>query len=133
MSQANVETIRTVFEIFNREGFEPTRRFLRPDTVWHPFPEWPGEREYRGPDGAGRLVAEWTENFEDYAWEVEELLDAGDAVVLLGYHTGHSRGAEAPVSQRVSAVFSGFDDKGRTGEAWFYLSWEEAREKAASL
>jgi ketosteroid isomerase-like protein len=133
MSQENVETIRTVFEIFNREGFEPTRRFLSPDVVWYPFPEWPGESEYHSPDGAGRLVSEWTENFEDYRWEVEELIDSGEAVVLLGRHTGRVKDAGTRVEQKISAVFTDFDEEGRTGRAWFFLSWDEAREQAASL
>ncbi len=133
MSQENVETIRTVFEVFNREGFEPTRRFLTPDAVWHSFPEWPGDSEYHGPDGAGRLVSEWTENFDDYAWEVDELIESGNSVILLARHTGQIKGAGTRVEQRISAVFTKFDGQGRTGEAWFFLSWEDARAKAAEL
>ncbi|MGH2981020.1 MAG: nuclear transport factor 2 family protein, partial [Solirubrobacterales bacterium] len=103
MSQENVEKIRTVFEVFNREGFEATVPFLAPDTVWYPFPEWPGDAEYHGPEGAGRLVGEWTENFDDYRWELDELIDCGEAVVLLGHHTGRSKSAGTRVRQRVSA------------------------------
>jgi len=133
VSQENVETIRTVFEVFNREGFEATVPFLTPDTVWYPFPEWPGDSEYHGPAGARRQVAEWTENFDDYRWEVDDVIESGEAVVLLARHTGRIKGAGTRVEQRISAVFTDFDGEGRTGRAWFFLSWEEAREKADSL
>lgn len=133
MSQENVETIRKVMEIFNREGFESTTDFLTPGVVWYAFPEWTGDSEYHGPQGCGRLVSEWTENFDDYRWETEELIDVGEAVLLLAHHTGRSKAAGAPVRQRIAAVYADFDGQGRTGKAWFFLDWDEAKAKAEEL
>jgi len=132
MSQDNVERIRAMFEGFNRDGFEAALPYIAPDAVWYPFPEWPGPAEYHGLDGARQLASEWTENFDDYRWVLDELIDKGDAVVVLAHHTGRIKGAGTPVEHRVAGVLTDFDDEGRTAKAWYFLSWEEALEAADS-
>jgi ketosteroid isomerase-like protein len=125
MSEENVETVRRVYELFNEEGPEGAIVLSPPDVVWYPFPEWIEKPEYRGHDGIREVVAVWTDNFDEFAVEVEELRDLGDRVVALTIQSGKIKGTGSPVRQPVGVVYSGFRD-GMVGEARFFQSWEEA-------
>lgn len=125
------DSIREMFVAFNREDIEASLPYMTEDVVWHSFPEWPGEDRYEGYDGIRRLTREWTENFDDYRWEVDEVIDRGDAVVVLAHHLGRSKGAGMPVSEEVGGVFTGFDEQDRPSRAYFFISWEGTLEAAA--
>ena len=69
MSQENVEVVRRLFDAYAAGGVEAALSFFAPSVVLHPYPEWPGPSEYRGHDGIRALMAEWTENFDDFEME----------------------------------------------------------------
>ena len=119
-----------MFDAFNREGIEAALPYLAEDVVWHSFPEWPGDDSYTGRDGIRQLTAEWTENFDEYQWDLELVEDRGKGVLVLANHHGRSKGAGMPISQEVGGWFTDFDERERHREAHFYVSWQEAREAA---
>ena len=129
MSEENVELVRKLFEAFNGGGVEAALRLLPPDVVWYPFPEWVEESEYRGYDGIRRVMAVWTENFDEYAVDVHQVLDAGDQVVALIEQAALIKGSPDPVRQPVGALFSRFSE-GVVGEAHYFMTWKEALEAA---
>lgn len=131
MSEQRAAPIREMFEVFNREGIEAVLPFMAPNVVWHSFPEWPGEDRYEGYDGIRRLTLEWTENFDNYQWEVDEVIDRGDVVVVLAHHRGRSKSAGMPVNEEVGGVFTDFDEQDRASRAHFFISWEATLEAAA--
>lgn len=134
MGERNVERVREMFEAFDlHREVEVLAPYVASHVVWHSFPEWPGDSEYHELDGLGRLLGEWTENFDEYRWEVEEVLERGFCVVVLAYHGGRSKGAALPVRDRVAGVYADFDQQGRHAKAWYFLSWDEALEKADTL
>jgi ketosteroid isomerase-like protein len=106
MSNADVEVVRAAIEAF-REGF--TRGddgaawdtgLLAADAEWMPAPEIPGPRSYRGREGFVEFMRTWTAEFEDWWWEVEELIDAGQGrvVVLIRQGaTGRASGAKVDI------------------------------------
>lgn len=132
MTEERADRIREMFEVFNREGIEAALPYLPEDVVWHAFPEWPGEDRYEGHAGIRRLTAEWTENFDEYQWDLEVVEDRGSGVLVLATHRGRSKGAGMPISQEVGGWFTGFDAEGRSREARFFVSWAEAREAAGA-
>jgi hypothetical protein len=102
---------------------------LHPEIKAVPFPEWVGPKAYIGHEGFRRLSEEWTETFESYSWEVEQITDAGDQVVALIYHRGQIKGTDVPLRQPIGAVWGDFR-VGGPAEARFLLSWDEALEAA---
>jgi ketosteroid isomerase-like protein len=82
MSKENVERVRHSFEVINRTH-GPDVDFIAPDFEWHTRADLPDPAIYRGPDGAARLMAEWNAAFDDFTAEVDELIDAGDRVVVV--------------------------------------------------
>src|SRR3954471_6968270 len=126
MSQENVEVARQLIEAFNREGVAATAPFVARDLEVHPFPEWPGPPLYRGMDGFTELTREWTENFNECAWDVQRVIAAGDRVVILANHSGRTKDQGVPVHQPVGGVF--WLRRGRVARMAYFLTWGEALE-----
>jgi ketosteroid isomerase-like protein len=129
MSEENVEVARRVAEAHNAGGVEAMLPFLAEDVLWHPFPEWIEESEYRGHEGVRKLMSIFTDNFDDYAISVKEIKPVGDRVVVLAEQLGRIKGSGAPVRQPMGCVVSNFRG-GQIGETHFFLSWREALEAA---
>ena len=129
MSEENVETTHKVFEAFGAGGVEAVLDSFAPDIVLHAFPEWPGPSDYRGHDGIRALLAEWTENFDDFEIEVHEVRAVGDRVLVLAETVGRIRGSRVPIRQPFGAVWWDFRN-GQVGKGRNFLTWREALEAA---
>jgi ketosteroid isomerase-like protein len=128
MSQENVEIANRFIGAYAAgAGIERALPVFSPDAVVYPFPEWVEESQYQGHVGVRKLTAVWTDSFDDFAIEVEEVRDLGDRVVILGETTGRVKGTGVPIRQPVGAVLSDFRD-GKIGEARFFLTWQQALE-----
>ncbi len=129
MSEENVEIVRRAFAGFAEHGIEGVLPFNRHDVVTYSMPGWPDDSEYHGRDGLRKLARQWTENFDDFGFEVRELRDAGDSVVALLVMAGTIKGSEDLVGHHIGSVSSGFRD-GMIGEARYFASWQAALEAA---
>ena len=132
MSEENVELVREFIEGFNRGGIEAVIDQLTPDWVGHPFQGWVGDPIYHGREGMRKLAAAWTENFDDYRWDIKELIDAGgDSVLALVEHGGTAKHADLPIGERMAAIVGPVVD-GMITQTSFFLSWDEGA-RAAGL
>ena len=129
MSQENVEIVERAFDAFSTGGVEACLPSFSPDVVVYPFPEWPQQAAYRGHDGLRAVLAEWMDNFDDFAFHVHEFREVGDKVVLLGETFGRIKGSAVPIRQPLGGVYSNFRD-GKIGESRNFLTWDEALEAA---
>jgi len=127
MSQENVEVVRDAFQTFSAEGIEAALAFYAPDCVWYPTDRWLEGSAYRGHDGMRRLQAAFTENFDEFRFEVHDIRDAQDRVVALIDMTGRIKHSGANISQRLGFVVSGFRD-GTFRDVRAFPSWDEALE-----
>jgi ketosteroid isomerase-like protein len=122
-----VEVVRDAFQTFGAEGIDAALSFFSPDLVWYPTDRWLEGSAYRGHDGMRRLAAAFSENFDDFRYEVHDIRDAEDRVVALIDMTGRIKHSGAEVSQRLGFVVSGFRD-GTFREVRAFASWPEALE-----
>jgi ketosteroid isomerase-like protein len=83
VSEGDLEIVRRTIEAFNRDGVEAAIQYLDADIDWVAPPEWLEEPVYKGHDGIRRIASQWTENFDQYRLDLEELIDAGDRVLAL--------------------------------------------------
>jgi ketosteroid isomerase-like protein len=96
MSQENVEVVRRVFEARNQGDIEAVLACATPDVVIDfsgSTGPWAGI--YRGEEGIRRNWGVLAEAFDQFRWEAEEYIDAGDAVVVPARF--YSRGRESGV------------------------------------
>jgi ketosteroid isomerase-like protein len=120
-----VEIVRNAFQTFGAEGIDAALSFFSPDLVWYPTDRWLDGSDYRGHDGMRRLSAAFSENFDDFRYEVDDIRDAHDRVIALVDMTGRIKHSGAEVSQRLGFVISGFRD-GAFREVRAFPSWSDA-------
>src|SRR5512144_1826785 len=97
MSQGNVDLVRAAYAAYAENGADAFDAFFADDHVAYAVPEWLDDSEYHGVDGMRKLSGEWTENFDDFGFEVDDLRDVGETVVALIELTGFVRGTRAPI------------------------------------
>jgi ketosteroid isomerase-like protein len=83
MSQENVELVQRAYEAFNRGDRDAAFTAIAPDCEYVTTGAIPGAGgSYRGPEGFKRFT-EWLLNqFDDGRIEVNEVIEAGDQVVV---------------------------------------------------
>ena len=114
MSQQNVDLIRAVYDALAAGDVPGILARLSPDVVWNEAENFPyaDGNPYRGHDSIltgvfGRLGAEW-EGFEVIT---QELLDAGDAVVVLGRYRGTCKATGRALDAQLAHVWRVADGK----------------------
>ena len=130
MSQETVEIVRRGYEHFVATG-ELRREIVHPDFVWDmsTFRGWPEQQTYPGIEGAMRFIADWTESWEEWDLQLEELRDAGDRVVAILRQSGRSKATGLPAEMHFAQVWTFRDGKHFRTEV--YASPGEALEAVA--
>jgi len=107
MSDENVETVRSSLDAIDRGDAETALSFFSEDVVFEPLVAGP----YYGHAG---VVAQWMaffEEFDDYWFEADELIDAGEEVVLYWRHGGIGKASGIRVENEGGSVFTFKDGK----------------------
>src|SRR5437763_8880447 len=98
MSVEDVEIVRRAIDAFASQGTRaPLEGLVAEDVELRPAFEVVGETAYVGRAGTERFMRDWTEAFDDWTFEAEELLEAGDAVVARMRQSARGKGSGAPV------------------------------------
>jgi hypothetical protein len=132
MSQENVETIRQMIESANASGWDPesvANRWVHPEARIYPAPDFPGADVYVGREDIASFVGEWTSTFDDLRWDVEQLIDLGDRIVVLARMIGRSKTTGTTVDWPFGGLFDDFRD-GMFAEARFLMDHKAALEAA---
>jgi ketosteroid isomerase-like protein len=130
MSEENVEAVRRTLAAFNSGEVEQVLASVHPEFEARIAPELSAEPDtYRGSSGVQRYFDSFREAFEQIRFEVEELTEAGDAVVVGLRMTAIGKMTGIPVEQRNAGVWTVVD--GRVARIDTYVTVEEARRAAA--
>ena len=106
MSQENVEIVRRALEVFQRENTAGSfAGLLAEDFELQPAFEVAGGDSFIGGDGFTRFMSQWTESFDDWAFETLELFDAGDNVVARIRQRARGKASGTPVDLVFGMVF----------------------------
>jgi ketosteroid isomerase-like protein len=137
MSEENVEVVRRAYESFQAglERGDPGAPFdlglLADDSEWIIETDAPivGRRVWRGREGFLEFMRTWTEQFDDWSFQVERLVDVGDdRVVALTHQSATGRESGVPVELNVGEVWE--FEEGRLVRVRNYRSQAEALEAA---
>ncbi len=113
MSKENVEIVRRFLERAQEEPdavwdiFEDRAEWEVPDAVT--APDLAGVS--RGPDGVRRWFSRWVGAFEDWNYEVEEMLSGENTVAAHIHQWGRGKTSGVPVDQRFWQVWTLRDGK----------------------
>jgi ketosteroid isomerase-like protein len=87
VSQDNVDAVRACIEAYLRGDYVAATAFLAPDVVWENGQELPAH----GPAAVRAMWTRWTSEWENLEMVAEELIDAGDKVLVAMHYRGHGR------------------------------------------
>jgi ketosteroid isomerase-like protein len=133
MSPDNVMVVRRAYEAFNRWAAQPgnpslraASEWLHPEVEFHTYATSPEAGVYRGQEAVVAYNERLFEQFDSTRIELEELLPAGDRVMVVSrQHAVPKAGAEAIVVQ-VIEVWTVRDDM--LAERRTFATREEALE-----
>jgi ketosteroid isomerase-like protein len=81
------------------------------DVEWVEDPRRADGTIYRGHDGVRRSWERWLEQWDDWGWELESVIDCGDDVLVIARETARGASSGASVSARNHMAFTIRDGK----------------------
>ena len=125
MTAGPSETVRAVIAAYNARDMDAMLARFDPNVVWHTTPGflWPGP--YRGRQAVRELFEHWWQGWDTGYADAEELVAAGDRVMVSADVHGRSAGDGLDVHVRLNWVFHLRD--GAIDLVRSYGSTEEAR------
>jgi ketosteroid isomerase-like protein len=106
MSRDNVEAVRVVYERWSRGDFRASLDVLDPDATLVLRPEFPDAGSYRGLDRIEEYTRGFLEPWTQITIEPEEMIDAGDSVVVAVRQRGRGKGSGVVTDFRYFQVWS---------------------------
>jgi ketosteroid isomerase-like protein len=97
IARENVEQVLQGYAAINDGDVDGVAEGLGPEFELNLPPILPDAESYRGPDGFKRAIHAWRESFDDFRIEIEEVIDAGDEVVVMASVQGVGKDSGAPV------------------------------------
>jgi ketosteroid isomerase-like protein len=107
MSQENVERVRDCLDAYNCGDYAAASASLAPDVVWEVGQELPAH----GPAAVRDLWKRWDDEWEELETVADEILDAGDNVVVAVRYRGRGRGSGVEVGDLLFEVHTFRDGK----------------------
>ena len=107
MSQENVELVRKLFEVYNERSFEENADLIDPEMDWDMSRvELPDGTSFTGPEEFRHFIEAWEEGFASESMEAQEMIDAGNRVVVVVHHRGRGRASGIDVAQHFAMVWT---------------------------
>ena len=110
---ANVAAVRRSYEAFARGDLDAVVAEMDPAIEWHQAQGLPHGGVYRGLEEVRRAIFEPLDEewWDDFGAEPDELLDAGETVVVLGRYTGRAKRTGKPLDVPFAHVWTFRDGK----------------------
>ena len=105
MSQENVEIVRRHMDAYRSGNYAAALAAYHPEVVCDATVR-PEGRVYRGREGVADAIRIWTGTWDEWTWEIEELIDAGDHVLLVARESGTGKASGVRVVQQTFWVFN---------------------------
>jgi ketosteroid isomerase-like protein len=129
MSAEGLATVEALLRASAERDLEKAARLLDPGIVLYGTRGGLDEKQLlTGPDAYLGYMTDVEEQWEDFDFEVERLIDAGEAVAAFLLEKGRSRRGEVELVNETAVVFK--VNEGKVVEARGYLDREEAIEAA---
>jgi ketosteroid isomerase-like protein len=112
VSQENLDILRKALPDRTPGNVETLLAILDENVEWDyvgAFPE--GLTTYHGPSEVRAFLQQWAEAFDDFGFEAEEAIDAGDSIVVRLHQWGRGKETGAQVENHSWQLFTFRDGK----------------------
>ena len=110
-SQENVDLVRRAYERFNAGDVEGVLHLCDDELEFRDLPALPGSGVFIGHDAFRGWFAQMVDAFDALRFDVDDLIDAGERVVVMSHATGRGKGSGATVETHFSTVWTVHDGK----------------------
>jgi hypothetical protein len=113
MSQDNVDIVRRVCKAFAEGDPDTVFALVAPEIEWDfsHADTWLEEQVYRGYDAITEFFGKWVGEWEDYRFELEDVIDAGDKAVAIVRDEGRGKSSGIRLERRHAEVWTFRDGK----------------------
>jgi ketosteroid isomerase-like protein len=105
MSEENVEIVSGVIAAYLAGDYESALSAYHPDAEFDATVR-PDGRVFQGPEGVAEGMRVWAGTWDAYRMEVEEIIDAGDRVLVVARESGRGKGSGLSIDQQSFSVFT---------------------------
>jgi ketosteroid isomerase-like protein len=105
VSQENVEVVREHMAAFASRNYDAALAAYHPDVVCDATVR-PEGRVYRGREGVAEAIRVWAGTWDDWHWDIEQLIDAGDRVLMVVREFARGKGSGVEVVQQTFWVYT---------------------------
>lgn len=103
MQQTTLTLVHRLYEAFGNKDADALRAILSPAVRWTQCPGFPGGADRRGPeDVITGVMGGLNEAWNDFAVDIDEFIDAGASVVVVGAY----RGVHAVTGKAMHSIFT---------------------------
>jgi ketosteroid isomerase-like protein len=102
VSQANVEVVRRLFDLYSGGDYAAAAECLAPDVVYEVGQELP----LNGRGAVLGMWERWDSTWEELETVPEEFVDAGDQVLVTVYYSARGRGSGIKYEERLFDVYT---------------------------
>ena len=119
MSKQNVDLVRSLYAAGETMSLEDLRaalpaliaEYADPEIEWIEGPDRVDARTYRGHEGVREALGHWYEDFSEYSYDLREIVDYGDHVLVIGREEGRGATSGATVADESLYLFTVRDGK----------------------
>jgi ketosteroid isomerase-like protein len=106
MSEENVEIVRRAYEAYLRGDPDAAYSCLHPEIEFHTYAESPEAGIYRGRDAVRKYNENLFEQFASVRVEIEEVVDAGERVVVVSTQHAVPKGGQQEIDVHMAEVWT---------------------------
>lgn len=97
----NIEVVKELYRAFREQDYDTFLRLSTEDIEWIQNEGFPGGATYKGASAVIEGVFKANnDKWSNFAYHAEEILDAGNSVIVIGKYSGRDRGARCEASPR---------------------------------
>jgi uncharacterized protein len=125
MREEDLEALRHGYEALNRGAVESVHELLDPDIEWQPGQDDPQGGTFTGRAEFETFISSWSESFDEFRLQPEEMSVAGDSVIVVVRQSGRGRSSGVALDIRTVHMWTI-----RDGVA---VAWSAHRSRAEAL
>jgi ketosteroid isomerase-like protein len=115
-----VEVVRALFEAWERGGLDAAAEFWDTQIDWRAAEGAPDDAgPISGMDAMRAYAQDWLDDFDELRFEAEELIDAGEEVVVVQRISGRAKASGIETDLRYAVVYTIRNDKIVRGREYF--------------